>query len=151
MITIRTSMTKPVNIGIEAQFFNNLNQIIEPLLRAGFGFPCFSPAGTILLETKGRKSGQKITLPLLATQIGNLLLVSTVRNRSQWLKNIEASPQVTYWLRGLAVEARGYVFTSKTERDNKDLPEKVAILANAIMPQSRLFGINFVILVPRQP
>jgi deazaflavin-dependent oxidoreductase (nitroreductase family) len=143
-------MTTTDKNSLERQFFNSLNQLIEPLVRAGFGFPCFSPAGAIVLETIGRKSGRKMTVPLAATRIGDLLLVSTVRGRSQWIKNLAANPDSRYWLGGDLYEATAFVFSPTDGDVERDLPENVSSLATALYPQGKLFGVSFAILTPRK-
>ncbi len=82
------------------QFFSSLNFWAEPLIRAGLGNPLFWPTGTIVVETTGRKSGRKINVPVLAMRLGEMVVFSTVRSDSQWLKNIVANPEVRYWLAG---------------------------------------------------
>lgn len=138
---------------LEAQFFNSLNQMVEPLVRAGFGFPCFAAAGAVVLETRGRKSGAPRNVPLVATRVGNLLLVSTVRRGSQWVRNLAANPQTRYWLGGRVYEAEAFVFPAfeiENQAAQAGLPESVAALAQILLPQSRLFGVSFAILAPRQ-
>ena len=85
---------------LEADFFRGLNQIVEPLVRAGLGAPVLFPAGAIVIETFGRKTGNLSSVPLMAALVGDLVVVSTVRRRSNWLKNLAAHPEVRYWLDG---------------------------------------------------
>lgn len=134
---------------LEAQFFGSLNQVVEPLLKAGLGFPCFSAVGAIVLETTGRKSGRKRNVPVMGMRVGNLLLVSTVRSRSQWVKNLAAHPDVTYWLGGIAYKAKAYIFSPHVEKQAIPIPNHVELIAAAILPQSKLFGISFAVLAPR--
>ena len=90
-------MTQPL-CQLESIFLKALNQVAEPLIRAGFGNPVCWPIGAIVLETTGRNTDRTYNVPLLATRTGSLLLVSTVRCRSQWLKNLAAHPRARYWL-----------------------------------------------------
>src|ERR671914_553801 len=85
---------------LEAEFFRGLNTLVEPLVRAGVGSPVLWPVGAIVLEATGRGTGRKLNTPLLATRVGELLVVSTLRRRSQWIKNISANAEVRYWLAG---------------------------------------------------
>lgn len=83
--------------GLEIDFFRCINSVVEPLVRIGFGSPRLWPTGLIVVETQGRKSGRTLNVPLLATRLGALVLVSTVRSRrSQWVKNLAAHPHVRY-------------------------------------------------------
>jgi hypothetical protein len=43
----------------EQQVFAGLNAVVEPAVRKGFGSPVLAPAGLIVLETVGFKSGAR--------------------------------------------------------------------------------------------
>lgn len=135
---------------LENEFYRNLNQLVEPLVRAGVGSPLLTPTGAIVLETTGRRSGRTYKVPLLATRIGNLLIVSTVRRRSQWLKNLAANSDTRYWMGGRSHDATAYVIAAGLNAPLDQLPPLARCLANALIPQSNLFGISFAILAPRQ-
>ncbi len=78
---------------LEASAFSALNRVALPVFQAGLLSPGLLPAGVIVLEAEGRRSGQVRETPLLAAAIGDYLLVSTVRGcRSQWVKNLQANP-----------------------------------------------------------
>jgi deazaflavin-dependent oxidoreductase (nitroreductase family) len=84
---------------IEAEFFRELNRIVEPLVRAGWGSPGLLPGGLVVVETRGRNTGRRSRVPLAALRINDHVLVSTFRGRrSQWVKNVSAYPQVRCWL-----------------------------------------------------
>lgn len=135
---------------IEADFFRNLNQIVEPLVRMGFGSPLPWTTGAIVLETIGRKTGHARNVPLLATLIGDLILISTVRKRSQWVKNLAANNEIKYWIYGQERRAKAFVFADDLEQPSlTEMPVLAACLAGAILPQSKLFGVSFAILVPQ--
>lgn len=92
--------------------FRLLNATVEPAVRSGLANPLPLGAGAVVLETTGRVSKKTRRVPLLATRLGDKLVVSTVRGDSQWLKNIEAEPTVAVWLYGksrpaIASVARG--------------------------------------------
>jgi len=53
-----------------------------------------------VLETTGRRTGRPRPVPVLSARLGNRLTVSTVRSDSQWIRNIEADPNVAVWLGG---------------------------------------------------
>lgn len=133
---------------LEADFFRGLNLFVEPLVRAGLGAPLLFPAGAIVIETQGRKSGRQSNVPLLAALVGDLVVVSTVRRRSNWLKNLSAHPEVRYWLRGREQEATAVVIGPGLEASD-GLPPRVSCLAAALKQHTRLFGTGFAILMPR--
>jgi hypothetical protein len=134
---------------IEADFFRNLNQVVEPLVRMGFGSPLPWTSGAIVLEIKGRKTGRPLSVPLLATLIGDFILISTARKRSQWVKNLAANRQAKYWIYGQQRTAEAFVFADDIESPAvTEMPVFAACLASVIVPQSKLFGVSFAILVP---
>jgi hypothetical protein len=89
--------------------FRLLNSVVEPAVKAGAGNPLPVGAGPVVLETVGWKSGRTRQVPLLATRLGRQLVVSTVRENSHWLKNVEQQPDVTVWLFGQPRTARAHV------------------------------------------
>ena len=135
--------------GFQKEFFAGLNRFAEPLIRAGFGNPVCLPAGTIVVETTGRKTSHKINLPVLAARIGDLVVFSTVRQNSQWVKNLAAKPEVCYWLAGKPREATAFIFTPDLEHLPDKLPTNADCLARILQAQSRLLGISFAMLTPR--
>lgn len=133
---------------LEADFFRGLNQFVEPLVRAGLGAPVFSPMGAIVIESKGRKTGRRSNVPLMAAVIGDLVVVSTVRRRTNWLKNLAAHPEVRYWLGGREREATAFAIGPGVESPS-EMPPSVSCLATALKQHSALFGTGFAILMPR--
>ncbi len=59
-----------------------------------------------MVETTGRVSGLPRRVPLLGVRVGGTVLVSTVRRRSRWVRNLEATPVARVWLHGRARPAR---------------------------------------------
>lgn len=115
---------------LEGQFFRTLNAFVEPAVSAGWGSPWIVPVGLITLETTGRLSGDLHRTPVVAVEIEGHLLVSTVRgNRSEWIKNMRKAPEVRYWLRGQAYEAKAVVFAS-SEGPPEGLPSGVRCAAS---------------------
>jgi len=135
----------------ESNFFGALNRFAEPLVRAGLGNPILWPTGTIVLEVSGRNTGRRYNVPLVATRVGNMFVVSTVRRRSQWLKNVAAVGAVRYWIGGRAREANAFVIASGGDAPADLLPQSARCLARALSAQSRMFGVGFAILVPNKP
>ena len=70
---------------------------------AGAGNPFPVGGGAIVLEVTGRVSGEPRQVPLLATRLGDKLMVSTVRSDSQWLRNIKAEAALQAFYVGFAV------------------------------------------------
>ena len=134
---------------LETEFFRGLNQFVEPMVRAGLGAPILFPAGAIVLEINGRKTGRRSTVPLMAALVGDLVVVGTVRRRSNWLKNLAAHPEVRYWLGGSEREATGFAIAPGIETHD-DLPGRVSCLASALKQHSAMFGTGFAILMPRK-
>jgi deazaflavin-dependent oxidoreductase (nitroreductase family) len=134
---------------IESEFFRTLNSAVEPLVRAGVGSPGPWPSGLIVVETHGRKTGRPISLPLLATLVGDLVLVSTVRGRSQWVRNVAARPAVRYWMHGRAHEATAVVVGPGLDQGGADgLSLLARSLVSSVMPLAQAFGMAFAILSP---
>jgi len=134
---------------LESNFFPGLNQFVEPLVRAGVGAPLLFPAGAIVIETQGRKTGRRSNVPLMAAVFGDLVVVSTLRRRSNWLKNLAAHPEVRYWLGGRERDATAFAIGAGIEPPD-GLATRVGCLAAALKQHSALFGSGFAILLPRE-
>jgi hypothetical protein len=132
---------------LEAEYFRMLNRMVEPLVRAGFGAPLLFPLGAIVVETTGRKTGLPSSVPLMAARAGDLVIVSTVRRRSNWLKNLAAQPEVRYWLSGREVQARAFTIGNGIVI-GEEPPERTRCLVDALRRHSALFGTGFAVLVP---
>jgi deazaflavin-dependent oxidoreductase (nitroreductase family) len=151
---------------LEKRFFRTLNTYLEPLISTGLGSPGLTPVGAVVLETTGRKSGRTYKTPVLASEFATLLLVSTVRSRSQWIKNLAATPQTKVWLRGQSVPVTAYVIgrgqsvpvtayvigprLSRSEGIPAPSPI-VQFLINRLRRWSKLTGADFAILDRHAP
>jgi deazaflavin-dependent oxidoreductase (nitroreductase family) len=133
---------------VEKRFFRTLNSYLEPLIRTGVGSPGLAPVGAVVLETTGRKSGRTYKTPVLASEFSDLLLVSTVRSKSQWIKNLAATPQTQVWLRGETVPVTAYVVgPGLSESEEMISPSPlVRFLIRRLRRLSKLTGANFAIL-----
>lgn len=135
---------------VEAEIFGTLNRMVEPAVRAGWGSPGIVPAGIIVLETKGRRSGEWHRTPLLASAVGTSLLVSTVRGRrSHWVKNLSQNADARYWCGGHLHSARATVFAPDRETpDLRELPALFSPLWFSLASLSGELGCAFALLVP---
>ncbi|MFN0148719.1 MAG: nitroreductase/quinone reductase family protein [Dehalococcoidia bacterium] len=134
----------------EREFFRTLNRQMAPLVKHGLFSPGLSPSGLVLVEIVGRRTGIVHPVPLVATALGEVLLVATLRgDRSHWIPNLEATPDVRYWLRGRAIEGRAVVIRQGGREGS--LPERPAYLGlvAAHLRAATSFGWSFALLTPR--
>ena len=138
--------------GIEVEFFRFLNRWLEPQIRGGLGAPRLAPGGLIVLETRGRKTGRRIRVPLVATRIQGHVLIATFRGgRSQWAKNLAASPETRFWMGGKPRAADAYILAAdRRPRPLPKLPPLLRLVAVFLTPYTRA-GWSFAILAPRRP
>lgn len=80
--------------------FRTMNRFVKPLVKAGLGSPLPLGLGAVVMESTGRVSGEPREVPLLALRVGDKILVSTVRDTSQWVKNLEADHRAAVWYCG---------------------------------------------------
>ena len=80
--------------------FRRVNRFVRPLVKAGVGSPLPVGLGAVVLEHTGRVSGDTHEAPLFGLRVGNRVYVSTIRERSQWLKNLEADGDAGVWYCG---------------------------------------------------
>ncbi len=80
--------------------FRTLNKAALPAVKAGLGSPLPIGFGLVLLETTGRTSGLTREVPVVGFRVGDHVTVSTVRDNSHWLANLEANPTAGVWVNG---------------------------------------------------
>ena len=107
-----------------------LNRIVEPAVRMGLAAPLPIPvgwwSGLIVMEIPGRRSARIYRVPALALAHRDLLLVSTVRGESQWMRNLAAATDIEVWLRGRCRPARSFVWGDVDPRSVTALRERIA-------------------------
>lgn len=137
---------------LEREFFRRLNSVVEPAVRFGIGSPRLLPAGLVVLESTGFKSGQKRRTPLVSVKFLDHLIVMTARgDRSFWVKNLRKQPRVRYWRGGRERQARAFVLApEKPFRRPKSLPPLLGRLAESLQALTEQ-GVAFAILAPVKP
>jgi deazaflavin-dependent oxidoreductase (nitroreductase family) len=132
---------------LERDLFRKLNRFVEPAVRKGILSPKCAPAGLILLETLGFKSGKVRSTPLLATHVGDYTFVSTVRGKqSFWIRNLQQQPDISFYKGGRLKKARSVVITPETDSQTLDsLPWVIAAIAKALLG-ARAKGFTLAIL-----
>jgi deazaflavin-dependent oxidoreductase (nitroreductase family) len=139
---------------LERAVFDSVNSFVEPLVRAGFGSPCPLSIGAVVVEVVGRKSGRLINVPLMATAVGDSLIISTMRGRrSQWIRNLAANPEIRYWTGGEPRRGHAFVFRKAGESPDgfEKQPVSIRQLASLMAPWTHESGLAFAILSPREP
>ena len=90
-----------------------------PLIKAGLSPAWGTPYGGyfVLLRTRGRKSGEMREAPLgYGLADGNVYVMAGFGRRTQWLRNIEADPNVEVILPGRALRGLAEEVTDPAER-----------------------------------
>jgi len=136
---------------IEVEFFRFLNRWLEPQIRGGLGSPRLAPGGLIVLETRGRKTGRRTRVPLVATRIQGHVLIATYRAaRSQWAKNLAASPETRFWMGGKLRAADAYILgANRRPGPLPKLPSLLRLVVVFLTPYTHA-GWSFAILAPRR-
>ena len=110
-----------------------LNSVARPSIQRGLGSPCLVPWGLVVLEHKGRRTGRTYTSPLLAMRLGRRVLGTTYRKeRSHWIRNLEAWPRTHLWMNGRRRPYRARVVGGGGRNDTLE-----AILERPLWPAVR--------------
>ncbi|MCR9184691.1 MAG: nitroreductase/quinone reductase family protein [Halieaceae bacterium] len=97
---------------LERNLFRGLNAVVEPAVRNGVASSCLLPVSMIVLESTGFKSGSPRRTPLWSLAAGPYRVIGTARGgRSFWVKNLQKTPQVQYFIGGKARPATALVVT----------------------------------------
>lgn len=129
-----------------------LNRLLTPALSLGVGNPLPLTTGIVLLEVTGRSTGQLRRIPLVCSDLGCALAVSTVREDSQWIKNLAATPRAHVWLRGrrrtVAAEVYAEVHAEIDEADARtdSSTRETDWLSNLAATASRVTGLSVALL-----
>jgi len=136
---------------MEARVFRVVNGVVVPVARTGLTFPFVAPGGILVLEMKGRKTGRRIELPLMAANLGGVMLAATGRAaRSQWLQNLAAKPSVQVWLWGRRRPVHAYVVApGRRVKGARNMPVAAQLLAGALARVADVLDVGFALLVPR--
>lgn len=119
--------------------FEALNAWVRPLALMGLGSPTpIHPSGLVVVEVAGRKSGLTRQLPVLGLLVPGGVLVSTLRQDSEWLKNLAAAECAHLWLWG-----RRLPVTPAVIRAGDSAPDAVpAWLGPLVARAARELGLN---------
>jgi F420H(2)-dependent quinone reductase len=133
----------------EAALYRRVNALLEPAIRRGLGAPLLSPAGFVVVEMIGAKSGQRRRVPLAALRLGRYLLIGTVRGeRSLWVRNLAANGDVRVWLAARAKPMRAFVLQpGASPRSPRALPPALRSLWRALGALTAR-GFAFAVLAP---
>ena len=136
----------------ETDVFRFVNQVLEPLVRSGYGAPGLLPVGLILLETTGRKTDRLYTVPVIAKRWNDLLVVGTVRRRTQWIKNLVAHPHIQVWIKGKRQAATAYVLGRRSSP--LTLPPTLTpidhLLIQGLTFLSTFYGVQWAVIIPHE-
>ena len=133
---------------LETEFYRSLDTILRPIASSGVAAPGVSPVGLIVLETTGWRSGRSHRTPVLATALGDRLLVSTYRGRrSHWVQNLLRDPDLRYWIGDESRAATACVVAPDAELP---VSQSVADAAMAwFQSVADVSGCAFVVLTPK--
>jgi deazaflavin-dependent oxidoreductase (nitroreductase family) len=90
-----TGLSETLGSAVKGRIFHPVQKsVLNPLVRLAFRVGLPDP-GDALLETKGRRTGQRRLTPVCDGQDGNTFWLLSQRGRdADWVRNIEANPRV---------------------------------------------------------
>ncbi len=138
---------------LESMYYQALNSVLTPLAESGALAPGATgpwPAGLIVLETTGWRSGRVRRTPVVAAALEDCLLVSTVRGRrSHWVRNLIAQPDVRYWRGDSSHAVRAFVAapaSTGAQGALSDLPAAISLIWPGLLCLAEVSGCAFVVL-----
>jgi deazaflavin-dependent oxidoreductase (nitroreductase family) len=133
----------------EAALYRRVNALLEPAIRRGLGAPLLTPAGLVVVEMRGAKSGRLRRVPLAALRLGRHVLVGTVRGeRSIWVRNLAADPRARLWLHGWPREVAAFVLRPGA---STRMPRRLALELRPLwraLASATAAGLAFALLSP---
>ena len=133
---------------LPANLLKTAGRNLMPWIEMGIGNPLLWPTGAVVVEVTDKDSDRTYKLPLTATRVGNLMVLTSLRRQAGWLQNLIAKPEMRYWFVGQPRQATAFVL-SPDEELAADFPATATCLARLLQQQSRLTGWTFAILAPR--
>ena len=95
---------------LERNLFRGLNALVEPAVRRGVASSCLLPVSLVVLESSGFKTGSPRRTPLWSLAVGPYRVIGTARgDRSFWVKNLQKTSHVRYFIGGKAKNATALV------------------------------------------
>ena len=98
----------------------NLQKLYNPIVIWLLRSPLhgFMDTSTILVTMTGRRSGKKYTVPVSYVRDGDTLLIISQKEHTWW-KNLRGGAQVSLFMKGRFLNARGVTFTDTETIANK--------------------------------
>ncbi len=112
--------------------FQGLNRFVIPIVKAGLVSPLPVGIGLVVLEPIGRRSGLPRQVPLVSVRVGDTIMMSTVRNRSQWEENADASGSARAWVGGVVRPGTASVRRGRLQVVVLDLGREAEHLTNVV-------------------
>lgn len=112
--------------GVQWLAGHSLNQAAVGVLRLGLPFPPYQPGSALVMETLGRKSGNRRLTPMGCLRVADRLLVVAEHGRkADWLRNALAAGSVRIWLAGRPLQGRVHVIEAGPDADPEALLERM--------------------------
>ena len=112
---------------LEQRAYRALNAVVRPSIQRGFGSPCVTPWGLVVLEHTGRRTGRQYRSPLLAMRMGRQVMVTTYRSeRSNWIRNLENQPKTHLWMNGERRPVRAHLLNPRRSKEEDGLRDRIA-------------------------